>query len=331
MEILNPLIKENQKKQLIDTNNLIKENLEKQLIDIEKELIEKTLLLKEFELIKQKLNVSQENLSSLFAAKERFQLEMAEKTIPWKIISEPFVSQSPISPILKRAFFKDIAIAGLLSLLLAFIRDRFDNVYHTSSEITALIDKPVLKIQYFDIFNKEMQKIDSFDDLAAEEQFKNDKNSKRYEHFLYQETFRNLYTSIRFLSTDKQIKTIVMSSTIPKEGKSLISVLLSKTISEMDKKVLLIDADLRKSQIHKRCGVDNFYGLSNLITDQNNNWRKAVKKIEMLPNLSIITAGIRPPDPTRLLGSNKIKQVINDIEKTNEFDFFDKCPPCLFS
>ena len=93
----------------------------------------------------------------------------------------------------------------------------------------------------------------------------NDKNDKadartrqqeQYQRFFYQEAFRNLFTSLRFLNSDSPLKAIALTSSLPAEGKSLVNVLLAKTLSEMGQRILLVDADLRKPQMHTRLGAE---------------------------------------------------------------------------
>ena len=106
------------------------------------------------------------------------------------------------------------------------------------------------------------------------------------ERFFYQEAFRNLYTSIRFLDGSKKVKTILLSSSLPKEGKTLINIVLAKTIADLGVKVLLIDADMRKSQVHYRLGLNN-HG-SEIVS----------KRIEMSPPIGFLRINIGPNKDT---------------------------------
>ena len=125
-------------------------------------------------------------------------------------------------------------------------------------------------------------------------------NISSYQRFFYQEAFRNILTSIRFLESDKEINVVTITSSIPAEGKTLVNILLAKTYSELDKKVLLIDGDMRKPQLHYRLGMNNILGLSNILTDSSLDVSKVIKKVEGYENWDVITSGFVPPDPTRL-------------------------------
>ena len=149
-----------------------------------------------------------------------------------------------------------------------------------------------------------------------------------YENFIYQESLRNLFTSIKFSSTDENLKVITLTSCIPKEGKSLINILLSNTIADIGKKVVLIDADMRKPQIHKRFAINNIFGLSNYLSDSSMNYKDICQEIK--PNLSVITSGTIPPDPTRLLVSSRMNTLIEDLQNKEKFDFIIiDAPPIL--
>ena len=322
-----------QAKSLYVSNSPIILNLEKQLENVKENFAKKSLFIKDFEKIMQKIEISKINLSSLMLAKEKFKLEMAQNSVPWIIISEPRASNIPVYPNLKKEFLKDLLLALIISFTIGYLRERFDNVFHSGSELKQFINKPILEtIPYFEILKgirEDKANLLEIIDFETEDN-KDASKLKRYEKFLYQESFRNLYTSIRFLSTDTLINTIVLTSSIPSEGKSTISLLIAKTISQMDKKVLIIDGDLRKSQLHTRLGIDNLNGLSNLIADKIKDWRSSINEIKKYKNLYAITAGITPPDPTRLLSSKRMKEIISDIKESKEFDYiFIDSPPIL--
>ena len=103
-------------------------------------------------------------------------------------------------------------------------------------------------------------------------------NSQR---FFYQEAFRNIYTSLRFLNTNDEVNVFTLTSSIPSEGKSQVNILLSKTLSELGEKILLIDADLRKPQIDTRLGLDNFVGLR-MLTDNKILWKMFCRKLMVM-------------------------------------------------
>ena len=118
---------------------------------------------------------------------------------------------------------------------------------------------------------------------------------RRYQRFFYQEAFRNLFTSIRFLNSDQPLRTIALPAHfLPKENRWSTCCWLNL---RMGQRVLLIDADLRKPQMHLRLGLNNLSGLSNLLADGPQSWREVVQKVPGYTNWSVLTAGCRPLSP----------------------------------
>ena len=137
---------------------------------------------------------------------------------------------------------------------------------------------------------------------------------------------RNIITSLRFSGIDNKLKCIALTSSLPSEGKSHVNILLSKALSDLDKNILLIDCDLRKPQIHKRLGINNLKGLSNLLADSKTELQDVTQKIT--DNISVITSGIIPPDPTKLLSSEKMKNFVESLRQNSNYDYiiFDSTP-----
>ena len=105
------------------------------------------------------------------------------------------------------------------------------------------------------------------------------------------------------MGSESSLRTIVLTSTEPSEGKSLISIMLCKTLSEIGQKILLIDCDLRKPQLHKRLNLNNINGLSNILTQNDGitNWKKYVQSVPNHDTWKLITSGTIPPvRPTRI-------------------------------
>lgn len=133
------------------------------------------------------------------------------------------------------------------------------------------------------------------------------------------ETLRIVRTNLQFSAIDEKFKTILVTSSNPKEGKSFISANLAVLFAQNNSKVLLIDCDMRNGTIHKIFGIENNKGLSNLLIDEiDTDIKKYINKTD-IKNLSIITMGTIPPNPSELLSSAKNK-VIMDILK-NKFDY----------
>ncbi len=302
-------------------------------LELEKKFLEQPILIKKYQNLEQELQIANENLLSLVSARETFQLEMAQNNIPWKVISKPTMGGSPIEPNIKNNLLIGLFIGIFSGSIIAAIRDKQDHVFYFSDEVKKDLNQPLLgHLPHIDIFKDLRKEKQSILDLINKDTDNDDGQFKResYQRFFFQEAFRNLYTSIRFLDTSQEVKTIVLSSSLPKEGKTLVNILLAKTIADLGVKILLIDADMRKPQIHYRLGLNNIVGFSNLLIDPKLRFTQVLNKIENYDNWKIITGGMQPPDPTRLLGSERFKEIMNELKESGEFDIIlIDSPPVL--
>ena len=143
------------------------------------------------------------------------------------------------------------------------------------------------------------------------------------------ESFRSLNTNIKLLGSDTGLRSFVISSSIPSEGKSTVSCHLAQAAAAMGQRVLLVDADLRRPQVHRWIGIDNNEGLSNVLAT-GLDVEEAIVKVPQWENLSVITAGDIPPDPTRLLSSQKMMALMERLKSSRKYDLiiYDT-PPIL--
>jgi capsular exopolysaccharide synthesis family protein len=255
--------------------------------------------------------------------------------VPWKVIAPPQIGADPIRPSVPRNLALGVVAGLVVGSGIGLLRDRLDHVFHTPGEVQEDLQVPLLghipHVAFFKGVREDKRfVIEELDQGLSNHPEANDKTLSGYQRFFYQEAFRNLYTSLRFLSSDKPLRSIALTSSMPAEGKSLINVLLAKTLSEMGQRVLLIDADLRKPQMHHRLGVNNLIGLSNLLTEDDLHWRQALQTVANHDSWWVITAGRMPPDPTRLLSSGRMGQLVRDLADSDEFDLivYDT-PPVL--
>ena len=146
---------------------------------------------------------------------------------------------------------------------------------------------------------------------------------------VFAESVRSVRTNLSFIANEKKSKVICITSEIAGEGKSFITVNLSSTLSLIDKKIILIAADLRRSRIHKTFRVSNEKGLSNYLANQCEMEDIIMKSTQ--PGLDIIVSGPVPPNPSELLHSDKMKALINELKKSYDVVMIDTAPIGLVS
>ena len=140
------------------------------------------------------------------------------------------------------------------------------------------------------------------------------------------EAFRTLRTNIKFSSLDKPLKTLLITGPIPEAGKSSVCINLALTLAEDKNKVILIDADLRKPVIHKIFNQDNKIGLTNILVENKKIKEVMLKMKDINPDLFFIPSGPIPPNPSELLGSNKMRELLQELQKETDFIIFDSPP-----
>jgi tyrosine-protein kinase Etk/Wzc len=146
---------------------------------------------------------------------------------------------------------------------------------------------------------------------------------------VFAESVRSVRTNLSFIASEKQSKIICITSEVAGEGKSFIAVNLSSTLSLIDKKIILIAADLRRSRLHKTFHVSNDKGLSNYLANQAELSDIILPSIQ--PNLDIIVSGPVPPNPSELLHSDRMKTLIADLKKSYDIVMIDTAPIGLVS
>lgn len=140
------------------------------------------------------------------------------------------------------------------------------------------------------------------------------------------EAYRALRTSIQFASIDRDIKTLVVTSTNPSEGKSSLVINLGVVIAQTGKRVLLIDADMRNPSLYRNLEIDNKEGLSTMFL-KNDDMEKYIKQYSV-NNLFILPSGPPPPNPSEIIASERMKQFIAQAKEKFDFLIFDS-PPLL--
>ena len=300
--------------------------------------------------LNRQLTVATESLTRFLTAQEELQLKGAQQALPWQKISQPSVLEEPISPNPPRNIALGLISGLMLGFAAALLAERLDPVFHSSEELKEKINLPILGLIPV---QKDLKPLDELEVLSKKEkvslpklQIGNttlnlnrssksgkkstaDSKQKWYGASPFLESFRSLNTNIKLLGSDTSIRSFVISSSIPSEGKSTVSCHLAQAAAAMEQKVLLIDADLRRPQVHRWIGIENNEGLSNVLAT-GLDVEDAIVKVPQWENLSVITAGDIPPDPTRLLSSQKMYALMERLRSSRKYDLiiYDT-PPIL--
>lgn len=283
---------------------------EKQFEDFYSEIPEKERILREIE---RELIVKESLYSLLLQKKEEAAINFAVVKPTIKVIDSPRSSRKPVEPNSLLILFVFIALGLFFPLIVLSVIFYFDNKIHLKDDLDEL-GVPVLgEIPYFD----------DGSDIKL-----NNINSSDRSPLI--ESIRMLIANMNFLNVNTENKngigkSILISSSIKGEGKTLISTHFAKVLS-FNNKVILIGADLRNPQIHKLTDYDkSLKGLSDFIYLENLKWQDLIINTE---DLDILFSGTIPPNPTEMLDSAKFKNLISELKNLYDYVIIDSAP-CL--
>ncbi len=211
-------------------------------------------------------------------------------------------------------------LAGLmLAVLVILLIDFFDNTVKDTAELTEKYKKPIIgEIQ--SIGKKEKKKEIGTTANRKKKVLYNNKDIP----FSVLESYKGIRSALNFIISANDNKVVSITSSNPSEGKSVTISNVAYAMSETEKKILLIDADMRKPVQHKLYNLSNKIGLSNVLTDEKL-LDKAIHK-SVTGNLDILTAGTIPPNPSELLASKKMEELLEKLKKEYDIILID-CSP----
>ena len=213
---------------------------------------------------------------------------------------------------LTRDFFIALFISIFGSIGVIFIIYYFDDSIKLTDDLEEEIGMPVIaKVFKSDIGSKNRGKVELL--------------VQKYPKSVVSESIKTLRTNLQFSSVDSELKTILITSSIPGEGKSFISANLAISFTQTDKKVLIVDCDMRKGRQHRIFKLSNSKGLSNLLIDDMTNLKDYINKTSV-PGVHVITRGTVPPNPSELLNSKKNADLLRVLKAKYDVIIYDGVP-----
>lgn len=323
-------------RELIKTANQVRqlEARNEALASVEQRLKEEFAIVpalsRQYTELQRELSVATDSLNRFLATRETLQIEAAQNSIPWELIAAPSVSGRPISPNVPRNLMLG-AIAGLVAGgLAAILVDKLDRVIHTVDDLKALAQLPLLGSVPYRRPNQEETGIPGQGEGGAESTPVTATAARSRYYYTtspFTESFRSIYTNLRFLGSDAPIRSLAVSSPSPGEGKSTVALNLAEAAAAMGQRVLIVDADLRCPMLHERLQIVNLRGLSDCLTGAYE-VETLIRSVEGTPNLHVLTAGTLPPDPTTLLSSRRMHGLMQHLLSRYHLVIYDM-PPLL--
>lgn len=226
------------------------------------------------------------------------------------------VYYNPVAPNTTKNTALGMAAAFVLIVLVIFAVDYFDNTVKDANDLANCYNKAIIgEIQQFTSDKKKKKEQNTQDYLKL-----TDKNVP----FYITESYKSIRTNITFSLSTMERKVFAVSSSNPGEGKSTTSANIAIALAQSNNKVLLIDADMRKSMQHKIFSLKNKKGLSSAISKMHK-LDDCIQK-NVIRNLDVLTAGPVPPNPSELLAFKYMDEIINKLCEQYDIIIIDTPP-----
>jgi tyrosine-protein kinase Etk/Wzc len=286
-------------------------------------LPEKTL---ELARIERRVNVDEQTFVLLKQKLEETKIQEAATSRNVLILDEAIEPYIPIKPKKKLNIMLGILIGLGLGVGITFVIEYMDNTIKTQEELQAmgyniLVSVPKIEIdKYEKKLEHKLEKLGSVEGKKIEARLITHLDPKSP----VAETYRTLRTNLQYSTIERELKTILMTSSGPKEGKSTTVANLAIAMAKAGKRVILLDADLRRPVIHSVFGHDKENGITNYLMDMIS--YENLPKQTFLENLWIVSSGSLPPNPSELLASKKMHDLLNRMKKDYDRILIDSPP-----
>jgi len=241
-----------------------------------------------------------------------------------RVVDRAEVPQAPFKPNKTLNLLLSIVFGLGLGGVLALLVDYLDNTVKTEQDIQGMSHLTVLGHVPLS------QPLTVVTDESGKSQMHDlDLESHDHPRSHFSESFRNLRTSLLLAAPDHPPRHVLVTSCEPGDGKSTIAVNLAIVLTQLGRRVLLVDADLRRPRLHRTLGLDQNEGLSNYLSG-NADLNDIIHDTD-IPNLRVIPGGPIPPNPSELLGSPRLDVLLGRFLEENRFDHLVLDSPPLLS
>lgn len=236
---------------------------------------------------------------------------------------------SPVGPQRSRNIFIAFLISLTAGIGLAFLLDYLDDSVRTSDDVGRHLGLPTLALipHQSSVEKRKLSLIPGKNGNAASSTALISLEDNRS---TMAEAYRHLRTSLLFSSAGKPPQTILITSSQPAEGKTTTAINTAITLAQAGADVVIVDCDLRRPRLHSHFGLANANGLTNYLSGEKNH-ENLIKSYAGLPQLKVITSGPIPPNPTELLSSNEMKNLLQYLKGNFKHVVIDSPPAISFT
>ena len=274
--------------------------------------------------LQRQLSVVQGTYEQLLKQLQLVQIIESQNVGNARLIEEALVPSRAVSPIIPL----NLSLGGFLAILLglgtALVLESMDKSLKNIEEAKLLLDLPLLGTVPLITGEENIGIVDSQQNSALKSIVDSQQNSALIDRsYAVSNSFEIIQTNLNFSLPDQKLQVILVTSATAGEGKSFVVSNLASVMAKRGKRVLLVDADMRRPSQHKNWKVFNVKGLSNILINQTY-LEDAI--LHPLPNLDLLTAGTYPPNPIALLDSHSMQDLIDKARSHYDFVIIDTPP-----
>jgi polysaccharide biosynthesis transport protein len=300
-----------------------------QIQDLQQELKNLSGITRQYDNILREIDLIGGSINQFVVEKEKLRVYAAQKSSPWSLLTPPSKPEKYILSIPKYAIL-GTSLGFLLGLGIVVILEKQRGVINTLREIKNFTKIPVLgKIP----FNKQYKKLSNTKNKFASINFSKRKESDldlnlpldaRLNTFSFMEEFDFVYANLGFRSQNTSLRSLVISSTTPGEGKSTVAINLAMAVAAIGKKVLLVNADLRSSNdIYDRIVAKSDLGLNDYLALKRIDVHSLIRPSLVDRHLFVMTSGWVTNSSFRLIASDKMKNLMQQLHEDFDFVIYD--------
>ncbi|MGF1492541.1 MAG: GumC family protein [Microcoleaceae cyanobacterium] len=302
----------------IDALQTREQSLSANIEELQAELNQFPNLISQYNQLQPEVDTQRLVIEQLLTQQQELSLELVRGGFTWQLVEPPQLGKQ-VAPSLKTNIALGIVGGLFLGGIAAFLRDALDDRVHTSDELKQQVAFPLLGIipELPKLRPSPLPRLGSgqADEVPAIFQS------------MYWPPFREaidlIYKNIRLVSSTTKLNSLLVTSALPKEGKSTLIIGLAFSAARLHQRVLLIDANLRNASLHRQLNLDNHQGLSTVLQGEEE-VSYSMKQISLLGStIDILTAGPVPDDPVQLLSSQRMRQLMARFEEQYDLILLD--------
>jgi polysaccharide biosynthesis transport protein len=287
----------------------------------------------QYSAMERQIELTNQILDKLLMQRETLKVEAAQE-LPWKLISPPQIpldaNGKPVgdSPGRKRTIALGLMSGLILGMLLALFLEKRRDAFYTSKDIQDILSLPVIgEIPHDEGFSLSPNLALELEKYSKQPESKSKLDSLDKSPFLT--AFEVLYAQICFLYENQPVGAIAVCSVESEDGQSTIASYLAKTVSNMGKRVLLVDCNFRNPQLHDWLNLPNNVGLTHILSEQYPS-QKVIQSVPENSNLFVLTTGVSQSDPSIRVWSAQMQNLMEELHVNYDLVIYD-CPKFLES